>query len=224
MRQYPPAWLQGQSRGEAIAGELRLQIIGGALKPGAVISENKIASDFGTSRSPVREALKALSSEGLIRLERMGAVVLGLTPEDIGELYDVRYLIESFAQQRLAGGCPPDLIAALRHRIDRMRVAAKYSDIAEFAWLDFQFHDALIAAAGHARIAQLWGSIKQVVLAVMLLTTEEVFGGGAERLERVIAKHEAVAAAIESGDEARIAEVVRDYFSDSQRTLRSTLP
>ncbi|WP_217596605.1 GntR family transcriptional regulator [Cohnella sp. GbtcB17] len=221
MRQYPAAWLKGQSRGEAIAGELRLRIVEGTLKQGDTVSENKIAADFGTSRSPVREALKALSNEGLIRLERMGAVVLGLSAEDIGELYDVRYLIESFAQQRLASSCPAELIAALRHRIDSMRLAAKYANIAEFAWLDFQFHDSLIAAAGHARIARLWDSIRHVVLAVMLLTTEDVFAGGADRLERVVAKHEAIADALASGDEARIAKVVRDYFADSRDTLRS---
>ncbi|MDI4646835.1 GntR family transcriptional regulator [Cohnella hashimotonis] len=222
MRQYPAAWLKGQSRGEAIAGELRLRIVEGTLKLGDVLSENKIAADFGTSRSPVREALKALSNEGLIRLERMGAVVQGLSAHDIAELYDVRYLIESFAQQRLASSCTPDLIASLRHRIDRMRIAAKYADIAEFAWLDFQFHDGLIAAAGHARIARLWDSIRHVVLTVMLLTTEEIFGDGADRLERVVAKHEAIADALESGEEVRIAGVVRDYFADSSKTLRST--
>ncbi|MFC3804354.1 GntR family transcriptional regulator [Cohnella sp. GCM10012308] len=222
MRQYPAAWLKGQSRGEAIAGELRLRIVDGSLKQGDVISENKIAAEFGTSRSPVREALKALSNEGLLRLERMGAVVQGLSAQDIAELYDVRYLIESFAQQRLATSCPPELIATLRHRIDSMRVAAKYADIAEFAWLDFQFHDGLISASGHARIARLWDSIRYIVLAVMLLTTEKVFGGGSERLERVVAKHEAIADALESGDEARIADVVRSYFADSRQTLRNT--
>ncbi|MDG0807973.1 GntR family transcriptional regulator [Cohnella rhizosphaerae] len=221
MRQYPAAWLKGQSRGEAIAGELRLRIVEGTLKQGDIVSENKIAADFGTSRSPVREALKALSNEGLIRLERMGAVVLGLSAEDVAELYDVRYLIESFAQRRLASSCPAELIASLRHRVDSMRVAAKYADIAEFAWLDFQFHDGLIATAGHARIARLWDSIRHVVLAVMLLTTEDVFAGGPDRLQRVVAKHEAIADALAAGDEARIAKVVQDYFADSRLTLRS---
>ncbi|MEK0317768.1 GntR family transcriptional regulator [Cohnella sp. 56] len=224
MTSYPSAWLQGLSRGDAIACELRLQIVGGALRRGDVISENKIASDFGTSRSPVREALKALSAEGLLRLERMGAVVLGLSAQEVGELYDVRYLIESFAQQRLAAARPPELVPSLRHLADRMRVAAKHGDTAEFARLDFQFHDSLIAAAGHGRIAQLWGSIRQVVLVVMLLTTEQVFEGGAERLEQVIAKHETIADALASGDGTRIGQVVREYFADSRLTLDYTLP
>lgn len=72
MLQYPSAWLQNASLGETIACELRLRIINGTIKTGETISENWVASEFGTSRSPVREALKTLSSEGLIRLERMG--------------------------------------------------------------------------------------------------------------------------------------------------------
>lgn len=90
---------------EAIACELRLRIISGTLRPGEILSENRIAADFDSSRSPVREALRTLSNEGLIRLERMGVVVIGLKIKDVEELYDVRFLIESFVQQRLAGMC-----------------------------------------------------------------------------------------------------------------------
>lgn len=68
MLHYPSAWLLGMSLGEKIASELRLQIINGTIPTGEILSENRIAADFGTSRSPVREAMKSLSNEGLIRL------------------------------------------------------------------------------------------------------------------------------------------------------------
>jgi GntR family transcriptional regulator of gluconate operon len=124
---YPSAWLQGASLGETIACELRLQIINGTIKPNEVISENRIAADFGTSRSPVREALKTLSHEGLIRLERMGAVVLGLSLQDLDELYDVRYLIESFAQQPLSGGNHEPVLTNLKQIIDKMELTVKHN-------------------------------------------------------------------------------------------------
>jgi GntR family transcriptional regulator of gluconate operon len=223
MMGFPSAWLQGISLGEAIACELRLQIINGTFKPSEVLSENRIAADFGTSRSPVREALKTLSNEGLIRLERMGAMVLGLTLQDIEELYDVRYLIESFAQQRLASGNHEPLFANLKQIIDKMELAVKYNNSVEFSYLDYCFHEAIIIEAKHKRILHSWKSIKQIVLTVMLITTEEVFLEGEIKLNMVIEKHRKIVKGLESKDVKLIQQVVQDYFADSNITLRSSI-
>ncbi|RAP75893.1 GntR family transcriptional regulator [Paenibacillus montanisoli] len=221
---YPSAWLKGVSRGEAIACELRLQMIKGTIKPGEIISENRVAADFGTSRSPVREALKTLSNEGLIRLERMGAVVLGLSMQDLDELYDVRYLIESFAQQRLAAGDHQSLLVSQKQLIEKMELAMKYNDYVEFSHLDFQFHEAMIVEAKHARIMHLWKSIRHIVLTVMLITTEEVFSQGQSKLIAVIEKHRTLVNALETKDVTVIQNVVQAYFADSNKTLHNSIP
>lgn len=80
---YPVKWLSKASAGDRVTSELRMRIISGMIESGAILSENKIAADFGVSRSPVREALKILASENIIRLERMGAVVIGLTEKNM---------------------------------------------------------------------------------------------------------------------------------------------
>lgn len=220
---YPSAWLQGSSLGESIACELRLQIINGTIKQDEKLSENRIAADFNTSRSPVREALKTLSNEGLIRLERMGAVVLGLSMQDLQELYDVRYLIESFAQQRLASVDHESLLANLKQIIDKMELAIKYKDPVEFSHLDFRFHESMIVEAKHTRILHLWRSIRHIVLTVMLMTTDVVFAEGETKLLQVIEKHRVIIQAIESRDVNVIQKVVQEYFADSNVTLHSSI-
>jgi GntR family transcriptional regulator, gluconate operon transcriptional repressor len=222
--QYPPAWLQGASLGESIACELRLQIINEKIKPGEILSENRIAAEFGTSRSPVREALKSLSGEGLIRLERMGAVVIGLNLKDVEELYDVRYLIESFAQQKLAGGNHERLILNLEQIIDKMKLAVKYNDFVDFAYQDFSFHEAIISEAKHTRIQHLWNSIRHIVMTVILITTEKGFDSGEERMNWVAEKHRSVVEGLRSGDAETIRKVVQEYFEDSGETLIRSLP
>lgn len=221
---YPQEWLQGSSLGESIACELRLHIINGTVKPGEIISENRVAADFGTSRSPVREALKTLSNEGLIRLERMGAVVLGLSMKDVEELYDVRFLIESFVQQRLARADQERLIVKLNQVIDKMELAVKYRDVTDFAFQDLSFHEAIIAAAEHNRIMHLWTSIRQIVMTVLLITTDEIFSEGEDKLRTVIEKHRTIVRGLESKDSNKIQQVVQAYFADSRRTLHISLP
>src|SRR4051794_36796707 len=98
---FPAKMLSKAGAGERIASELRMRIISGMIESGAILSENKLAADFAVSRSPIREALKVLASENIIRLERMGAVVVGLTEKEIQEIYDVRLLIETFVFERL---------------------------------------------------------------------------------------------------------------------------
>ena len=100
---YPIKWLSKASAGDRVAYELRMRIISGKIESGTVLSENKLAADFSVSRSPVRDALKVLASERIIRLERMGAVVVGLSKRDIQEIYDVRLLIETFVFERGVG-------------------------------------------------------------------------------------------------------------------------
>lgn len=221
---YPEAWLRGASLGEGITCELRMQIIDGTFAPGEKLSENRIAADFGTSRSPVREALKTLSNEGLIRLERMGAVVVGLGAKEVEELYDVRFLIESFVQRRMAGRDNGPLLVQLERIIDKMELAAKHRDPTEFAWQDLSFHETIIAEAKHSRIWQLWRSIRQIVMTVMLLTTSEVFAGGEQRVEAVVGKHRRLAEGIRSGDPQTIERTVAQYFNDSYVTLHESLP
>ena len=74
---YPAKWIANASMGVRLACELRMRIISGMIEKGTVLSENKLALEFEVSRSPIREALKILASENIIRLERMGAVVVG---------------------------------------------------------------------------------------------------------------------------------------------------
>ncbi|SMF92775.1 GntR family transcriptional regulator, gluconate operon transcriptional repressor [Paenibacillus uliginis N3/975] len=221
---YPTSWLQGVSLGEAITSELRLQIISGAIKPGEVLSENRIASDFGTSRSPVREAMKTLSNEGLIRLERMGAVVIGLSLKDMEELYDVRFLIESFVQGRVFLNPHPDLIRSLEQIIDRMKLAAKHRDSVDFSYQDLAFHERIITEANHKRILHLWKSIRPIVMTVMLITTEQIFSGGESKISYVIQKHVKLVQEMNSLDPQRIQLAVQHYFDDSRTTLYHSFP
>lgn len=222
--QYPTSWLQGVSLGESISSELRLQIINGTIKPGEILSENRIASDFGTSRSPVREAMKTLSNEGLIRLERMGAVVLGLSLKDVEELYDVRYLIESFVQSHVFAEPHPDLLRNLQQIIDRMELAARHHDPVEFSFQDLAFHERIIMEARHKRILHLWKSIRPIVITVMLITTEQVFSSGDNKIKYVLDKHIKLLQEMGSLEPARIQAAVDHYFEDSRTTLHHSFP
>ncbi|KAB7706283.1 GntR family transcriptional regulator [Bacillus aerolatus] len=221
--QYPSIGLQGVSLGEKISCELRLQIIKGSIKLGTVLSENQIAAEFNASRSPVREALKTLSNEGLIRLERMGAVVLGLTPKDIEELCDVRCLIETFVIQRLSAMDHEGLIHTLNKTIDKMEMAAKHRDFVELSYQDLYFHEVMIHEADHTRILHLWNNIRYIVFTALLVATERRIVEETHEIEPLIEKHRLLVSALISKDSNYIQKVVQEHYEDTRKTVNNTV-
>ncbi|WP_018665211.1 GntR family transcriptional regulator [Heyndrickxia acidiproducens] len=224
MLHFPELWMKDASLGEQIANELRLLILENVIRPGEILSENQIARKYGTSRSPVRDAMKALANDGLIRLERMGACVLGMSPEDIHELYDVREMIENFAQQRVTVGQQDQFIKRLNQTIDKMEIAAKYHNHSDFAYYDFSFHEEIIRNAGHRRIMNLWNGMRSLIMAVIIVTTEDVFAHGPEHVEWVIEKHRKIVRSLLTGNEEDVGQSVTSYFKDSKRTLDKSFP
>lgn len=222
MIKFPSVWMKQLSLGERIANELRLQILENKISTGEILSENQIANRYGTSRSPVRDAFKALSLEGLIRLERMGAVVTGMSTNDMQELYDVREMIENFAQQHASFQNIQSLVEQLNQDIDKMEIAAKYNDHSEFAFQDLTFHETIILYSAHKRIINMWNSLRPLIMSVILVTTEDVFSFGNEHVEWVINKHRKIIQGLQTKNGQIIGDSVSNYFEDSKRTLSRT--
>ncbi len=93
----PGNFIVPQSVTEEVTRYLRRQLlVRKRFQPGSFIRENDVAEELNVSRSPVREALKVLESYGIVKtLPRRGALVLQYSPEDVGEIYDVRVLLET---------------------------------------------------------------------------------------------------------------------------------
>ena len=167
---YPAKWIASASTGVRLACELRMRIISGMIEKGTVLSENKLALEFEVSRSPIREALKILASENIIRLERMGAVVVGLTEQDIKEFYDVRLLIETFVYERIVQIDTNELVSDLSKILEMMEVAIKYKDADEFSYQDVLFHETIIRSINHSYILLIWNNTKPVMESLILLS------------------------------------------------------
>ncbi|WP_316569468.1 GntR family transcriptional regulator [Neobacillus sp. YIM B06451] len=213
---YPEKWLYKASTGTRIAHELRMRIISGMIENGATLSENKLAADFAVSRSPIRDALKVLASENIIQLERMGAVVLGLSEKEIEEIYDVRLLIETFVFERLVRTDVNDLVKELSKIFEMMKVAIKYHDADEFSYQDVLFHETIIRAVDHSYILMIWNNLKPVMESLILLSMRMRFKEKYDDFERILKNHELYIKAIESKDRSLMIKSLHQNFDDVQ--------
>ncbi|WP_046180169.1 GntR family transcriptional regulator [Domibacillus tundrae] len=213
---YPSKWLLKASAGDRVTCELRMLIISGEIESGTILSENKLAADFAVSRSPIREALKILASENIIRLERMGAVVIGLSEKEIDEIYDVRLLIESFVFERLVKMDTNELVKELSKTLEMMKVAIKYSDADEFSYQDVLFHETIIRSVNHSYILMIWNNLKPVMESFILLSMRMRFKEKYEDFNRIVKNHELYIEAIKAKDRDLMIKSLHENFDDVQ--------
>src|SRR5256886_8463962 len=145
--------LSSPTLAEQIVELIRGRILSGDFVSGERLVETRLAADLGTSRGPIREALKQLAAEGLVREEpRRGTFVAAPTLEDARDLYDLRVAIEARAARLIIERGDPAAIATLRAALDELHEAVHASDLAQVTRADYGFHETLCRASGNGRL------------------------------------------------------------------------
>lgn len=142
---------------EQVKDRLLTQIVEGDLPPGSRIIETRVAKEFGTSQAPVREALRALASLGLVEVRpHRGAWVREPSPQELAEAAEVRGALEAFAAEQAAKTITDECIRTLEGLIDDMAALARTGDAHEQAVKNAEFHATIVDAAGNATLERTW--------------------------------------------------------------------
>jgi DNA-binding GntR family transcriptional regulator len=147
---------------EEITETLRAAVISGELRPGVVYSAPSLATQFGVSATPVREAMLDLAGEGLVDVVRnKGFRVTELSEKDLDELSELRALIEVPTVRRIAeAGVPPAVLAELRPLATEIEAAAARRDLIAHVAADMEFHLRLLALAGNQHLVETVRSLR----------------------------------------------------------------
>jgi DNA-binding GntR family transcriptional regulator len=137
--------------------QIRRNIVEGRYRPGQRLIEQRIAEELELSRTPVREALRMLQSEGLVRVEpNRGAAVRRLTVDDIADLYDFRARLEGYAAELASQRATADQLDRIRAATDGFDDATSgrrtIERVHEAARWNNELHGTLVAAAAHERL------------------------------------------------------------------------
>ncbi|MCW2944695.1 MAG: GntR family transcriptional regulator [Actinoallomurus sp.] len=189
-------------------------ILDRAYPGGALLSEGEIAAAVGVSRTPVREALLRLETEGLLRLyPKRGALVLPVSPQEVSDVMEARELVETFTAGKAALG--PELIDELTGLLEDMREHSAAADAKEFARADRCFHRAIVAAAGNEILTQLYDSLRDRQLRMSRLTANDP-----TRAADAISDHTEILQAVRSGDRRRIRSAIHRHLQTAGTTPR----
>ncbi len=191
-----------------VAERVRQQIFDRRLEPGSWIDEQKLALEYGISRTPLREALKVLAVEGLVTMKvRRGAYVTEVSAVDVAQIYHVLALLESDAAGVVATHATAAQRAELRALHDRLEQQAHQRDA--FFATNEQFHMLLLDFAANRWTQQIVTDLRKVM---KLNRHHSLFKQG--RLASSLAEHRALMRAIEARDAESAVRLMRTHFDN----------
>ncbi len=156
---------KGGSMAQRVFLRIEEDILNGTLAPGDVVSELPLCAELKVSRTPVREALKRLSQEGLIAETPKGATVLGITEKDFNDIYAVRTRVEGYATALCAEAIGADGLSDLAETLELQEFYVEKGQAEKVRNMDSAFHEKIYAYCGskilHTLLSDLHRKIRR---------------------------------------------------------------
>lgn len=191
---------------------LREKLLSGEIPPHERLIEAKIAREIGTSRTPVREALHSLELEGLIEsIPRVGYVVKPTHPQEVGEICEIRRVIEELAIQWAMEKAYDRLVKELKENILLAEEKVSSGEIKAFIELDALFHEIIARHSGSQRLLELAQTLRRHMLRYRI---QSIYL--ADNVWRAIEGHKRILEAVERRDRSTVQEAIRRHLEQSK--------
>lgn len=195
---------------------LREQIFAGTLAPGSFIDETVLCASLKISRTPLREALKVLSAEGLVRHEpRRGSFVNEVSEQDLDEIFPVIALLEGRCAFEAARNISAADMAALDVLHQRLEKHARARRINDYYATNFAIHEAIITLANNRWLAQVIADLRKIL---KLARLQQLHAPG--RLEQSLGEHLVLYAALRARDAEGADAAMRNHLTHQREALR----
>ncbi|QPC43628.1 GntR family transcriptional regulator [Kaustia mangrovi] len=204
---------------DELLDRLRRMIVDGELTPGEKVPEKALCARFNVSRTPLREALKVLASEGLVALEpNRGATVTRLTAEDLEETFPIMGALEAVSGELACAQITEEEIAEIRALHEEMVGHYRRGEMKPYFALNQEIHERILDAARNQTLATIYRGLAGRVRRARYLANMS-----AERWARAVAEHEEILAALEARDGQRLARILKRHLAGKLQTIRESL-
>ena len=204
------------SLADQIRDRLTLEIAQGRLAPGTPVRELEVASQLGTSQTPVREAFRQLIAAGLLESRiHVGTRVRDLDEHDLEETVPVRAALEGLAGRWAAQRLLPGPLAEAHQAIEAMRSLGDEDRLA-YAGASTRLHRALVSAAGNESLLRAWNALGIEVLTIVAMASDTY------PLSRSTEDHAELLRIIESGDPEAAAQAMQEHQEHYRPLTRPT--
>ncbi len=200
-----------------IASEIAQSIVDGTLAPGADLNSVELASRFGTSRTPVREALMLLEKEGLVEVPpRRRPRVAHITLREVEEIYEIRALLNGLMMELFTKNAGPEGLAAAKRVYDSMHAAAMAGDADSFFSERARLHDVWADWCGNATLKRTLASWRT------RLSLRRLGADRPQHIHRSMLDHERLMLAVEEHDAVLATNLIRSMTLSGLEVIRQS--
>ncbi|MEM1199184.1 MAG: GntR family transcriptional regulator [Pseudomonadota bacterium] len=204
---------------DELAEQLRNLIVQGVLEPGTKVPERELCERFGVSRTPLREALKVLASDGLVTLmPNRGAQVSKLTLAELEEVFPVMGALEALSGELACARITDVQVSNIRELHARMAEHYRAGQLEDYFAINEQIHEAILDAAGNDTLSAQYRS-----LSTRIRRARYIANMTPERWAQAIDEHEQIVRALEERDAQRLAGILRAHLANKFETVRDWL-
>ena len=198
---------------------LRQAILRGELKPGERLLEIRLANKLGVSRTPVREAIRKLELEGLVKMvPRRGAEVAEITEKRVRDALEVRRALEELAVQLACERISNEELEELKKAEEHFRQVLGKVDLVEVAAADEGFHDVIFKATDNERLIQLLNNLREQIYRYRLeYLKEESYH------EILLQEHQQILERIRDRDKEKATEAIDRHIDNQVATIMAML-
>lgn len=209
--------LKAGSLKSRVVEALREAIFCGALEPGAMLRESRLAASMGVSQATVREALMTLEHAGLVVRDNRETKVTRLTAKDLAERSTLRVVLEGMAGVQAAARMTGEDFAALAARLEAIHRALDRDSYMDFVAADLDFHRFIWAKADNQTLQKTLELITVPVFAFLSIRRSRSL----HNLVRTVRSHDPILEAMRSGREEAIREAFREHIEESYRNFHA---
>ena len=204
---------------EQVVNRLRQMLVEGRIAPGAKLNERELAEVLEVSRTPLREAIKMLASEGLVELlPNRGAIAVQLTEEDVRNTFEVMAGLESQSGQLAAERITDAELAEIRAMHFEMMAAYTRGDLSAYYAINSRIHTAISAAAKNPVLTTVYKQVNARLQALRFRSNQD-----GEKWKRAVKEHEKMVEALSSHDGAAMREVLLTHLRNKRDVVLEQL-
>ena len=204
-----------KSREEEVYLKLEEEILGGKLKRGEALTEMSLSARLGVSRTPVRAALHRLAEEGLVEISpNRGAVVVGVTVDDLIDTYKIRVRLEGLASAMAASRMTDEEKEELRESVELAEYYVAKGNAEKLKELDTEFHNIIYRASGNRMLSRILSELHRNIKTYRKLSMT-VPG----RVERTAEEHREILNAILAGDAEKADTLTRKHVERAMENM-----
>jgi DNA-binding GntR family transcriptional regulator len=203
-----PIASRSNSLSEFAYSKIRDSILSGQLQSGKIYNEKELASQLGVSRTPVREALRQLSTEGIVTpLASRGVYINNYSLKDLQEVYELRTVLEVYVVEKIASNPIIYDLSFLKNHIRGLSDLFKARDYVEFVKVDRGFHSKLCFISGNSRMETVLNKTRDVT---QIIADQTLLVSG--RGEQIIKEHSKI-----------VEHIIKGNVTDAQNAMRRHL-